>query len=128
MSICSSIGSKGDCLNLVIRQGSTFGPFTMTLTNPDESPMDLTGTSFDAHIRKYVNADVAVDIDVQITDAVNGVIQFTIDSATTAALTCGNKETDLSSIYQWDMEMTDTLGRIIPIVYGQVSVFREITR
>jgi hypothetical protein len=46
------IGTKGSELDLLIRQGATFGPNSCTLTNPDNSPVNLTGATIKMQLKK----------------------------------------------------------------------------
>ncbi len=41
----ATLGYIGERLDLLIRQGATFGPFDVTLANPDKTPVDLTGAT-----------------------------------------------------------------------------------
>jgi len=47
-----SISNLGSELDLILRRGSTFGPVTLTLTNPDTTTVNLTGLSFSASIKR----------------------------------------------------------------------------
>jgi hypothetical protein len=64
----STLGSIGVKLDLLIKQGSTFGPHKFTLTNPDGTPLDLTGCIVRAHIRKKASDTAIVcDLDTPVT-------------------------------------------------------------
>ena len=52
------IGSKGDRLDILIRQGGTFGPEFCTILKIDGSPEDITGCTFIAENRKTADATV----------------------------------------------------------------------
>lgn len=124
-----SLGSIGDKINLQIKQGSTFLVSPCTLTNPDETPVDLTGATIRGQIRrKALDTTVAADFVVSILDAVNGVFEFGLTDETTAGITAGEVITEAASKYVWDMELEDALGRVLPLYYGDVAVFREVTR
>lgn len=127
----AQIGTKGAELDLLIRQGATFGPVTSTLTNPDDSPIDLTGAIIRAQIRKTASSSIerGCVISFDIIDAANGVFQWYLDAQTTANLHADNESEDApASMYVWDMELEDSIGRILPLIYGKVRVFREVTR
>lgn len=48
----ATLGYIGEKLDLLVRQGATLGPFAVTLTNPDNTPVNLTGATLRAHLRK----------------------------------------------------------------------------
>lgn len=123
-----SIGSFGSKLNLNIRQGATFSA-TVTALNPDETPVNLTGATVRGQIRrKALDVTVVATFTVTITDAVNGEFEFGLTDETTAAITAGEQPTEEDSLYVWDMELEDTLGRVTALFYGGVTVLREVTR
>ena len=125
----ATLGYIGERLDLLIRQGATFGPFDVTLANPDKTPVNLTGATVRAHVRKKaLDANVVIDLQVQITDASAGKFQFGLSDELSASITAGETVKDPASLYVWDMELEDVLGRVVPLYYGEVKVFREVTR
>lgn len=128
--MATMIGTKGAQLDLLIRQGASSGPHSMQLFNPDTSPMDITNVSFAAQIRKTPGA-IGLPEATAIFDFVEPLIgkftwEFVADE--TAELSAGIDENASDSLHVWDMEMTDSLGRVFPLLYGDVKVFREVTR
>jgi hypothetical protein len=124
-----TIGFLGEEYNLLIRQGATFGPVTVTMTNPDTTPVNLTGCTIRGKIRrKALDAAVVATFTVSITDAVNGGYQFSLTDEVTSAMTAGEYTSSSESKYVWDLEMEDTLGKVLPLYYGKVTVLREVTR
>lgn len=125
----ATIGYIGEKLDLLIRQGATLGPFNVTLTNPDGTPYDLTGVTIRGQIRKTPSdPSVTADIEVAMVDSVLGKFEFGITSDATALIPTGESIKDTPSMQVWDMELVDTLGRVTPLYYGDVKVFREVTR
>lgn len=125
----SSIGDIGNKLDLVIKQGSTFGPFKVTLVNPDDTPVNLTGSTVNGQIRRSALDDsVAATLTAQITSATEGEFQFGLTSTETAQMVAGERKEDLASLYVWDMTLVDSEGRVIPLYYGDVRVVRGVTR
>lgn len=121
------LGTKGERLDLDIKQGADLGPFDAFMKNPDGSPVNLTNCTFVGRLRKEPTAPtVAAVLDCEVVDALEGHYRFGLGHAATAALKCGPKETDPASQYYWDMELIDSLGRIIPLYYGNAPVFRNI--
>lgn len=124
-----SVGTYGNKLNLLIKQGSTFGPMQVTLNNPDATPVDITGCLVRAQIRrKALDPELITSFVVVITDPTNGIFNFSLTDETTAGITAGEVSTTADSRYVWDMELEDVTGRVLPIYYGDVNVFREVTR
>lgn len=122
-----TLGTKGERLDLVIKQGADLGPFDAFMKNPDASPVNLTNCSLVGHLRKEPTApSLAATFDCEIVDALAGHYRFGLGHAATAALKCGPKETDAASQYYWDLELIDSLGRVIPLYYGNAPVFRNI--
>ena len=125
----STITDKGQELNLVIRQGATFGAIVCTLKDELGAPIDITGATFASQIRKTPTSRKATGcaVDTAIVDAVNGQFSFTISATESAKLVAGDTENDPESLYYWDLEMTLS-GSVTPFCYGTVKVFREVTK
>lgn len=125
----AEIGYKGEKLDLLIRQGGSFGPHIVTWTNPDGSPVDLSDMFFRAQIRKgHNNLIVAATFTTKIVDALAGKFSFEIDAIQTANLPAGENEDHPESQYKWDIESVNEVGYVTPLIYGDVRVFREITK
>ncbi|MFM2053614.1 MAG: hypothetical protein RL456_1651 [Pseudomonadota bacterium] len=124
-----TIGSIGQRLDLLIRQGATLGPFPCTMTNPDATPVNLTGATIRGQIRKKpADAAVIASFDVTVTDATAGKYTFGLTATATAAITAGADVTKPESLYVWDMELEDAAGRVTPLFWGDARVHREVTR
>lgn len=123
----TAIGSIGKQQNLVVRQGADFS-FTARLKNPDGTPMDLTGATVRAQMRPTAASSTFVAFTVTILDPLNGRFVIALSAAQTAPLACGESLTDPKSRWAWDLEIQDSLGRVIPLLHGVASVFREVTR
>lgn len=123
------IGTIGERLDLLIRQGATLGPFVCSMSNPDGTPVDLTGVLITGQIRKTpASPQVAAQLEVRVTNPVAGQYEFGLSAITSAALTAGADISRPESAYVWDLELHDTLGRVIPLYYGEARVHREVTR
>lgn len=124
-----TIGSKGAELDIVIRQGATFGPMTCTLTNPDTTPVNITGSTISAKIRKFPSDNTSLGITgvITLTNPSGGVFTWKFNAADTATLLADDESEEApGSIYQYDVEMTDSSGNIIPLLYGKAKVFRDV--
>lgn len=125
-----SIGTKGANLDIVIRQGATFGPYVTTIKGTDGLPINVTGYTFRGQVRKTADAaTAAASLTFTLTDPTNGVVTFVISATATAAITCDpDSELDAASQYVWDCEMEDGSGVVTALLYGTAAVFREVTK
>lgn len=121
------IGYIGENFDLQISQGRTFGPMKITLLNPDKSPVNLTGCQIRGQIKKTAGAAVIAAFDVSITDYSGGKFEFGLTDEVSATIVAGESIDSDESLYFWDMEIEDSLGRILPLYFGSVFVFRRIT-
>jgi hypothetical protein len=117
----AKLGTIGKKLDLLIKQGSTFGEYPITLKNVDKTPKDLTGYIFNGKIKKsYTSPTVLANIQFREIDLVNGIIGMYISAEITQTLK-GNPNG--ISEYVYDIEYTDTNNFVEPILYGDVEVF-----
>jgi hypothetical protein len=125
-----NIGYIGENMDLTIRQGATFPEITATMTNPDLSPVNLTGCLIRGQIRKVAaSSTITLVLSFTITNALTGQYKFdAIPAATTALLPAGETLTEAASRYVWDCELVDSLGAVTPLYYGTAYIFREVTR
>jgi len=124
------IGSIGERLDIVLRQGSTLGPFIVTLTNPNGTPVDLTGATISGQVRKNAT-DTGTPIatfDIVYINRAAGQFSFGMAKSITTLIPAGEYQKDDASQYKWDMELVDSLTRCIPLYYGNFENFREVTR
>ena len=125
----TTLGYIGEKLDLLVKQGSTLGPFKVSLINPDQTAVDLTGATLRGHIRKKALSTVLVaTLVVTVTEAANGKFEFGLPDEITAGIQAGETIKDPASLYVWDMELEDASGRVVPLYYGDCKVFREVTR
>ena len=74
-------------VNLAITIGDYFER-TFTLTQPDGTPVDLTGTTIQSDIRKSLTSSTVIEsFTCSLVDAVNGKFKITMTPAETALLT-----------------------------------------
>jgi hypothetical protein len=110
------LGTLGCPLDLQIRQGMDVEN-TLTLTNPDGTPLDLTGCTLTAKMRRTPTS-TAVVFDTAITDAANGVARLDLTAEQTADLA--------PPAWSWDLKLTDAAGKVRPLAYGHVVVVLEV--
>jgi hypothetical protein len=124
-----TLGYIGEKLDLLVKQGSTLGPFQVTLKNEDSTPFSLSGMTIRGHIRrKALDAVKVAELSVVMTNPAAGEFEFGMSDETTAAIPAGETVKDANSIYVWDMEREDSSGRVYPMYHGECKVFREVTR
>ena len=122
------IGNIGEKLDLLIKQGSTFGPFEVILSDPLGAPINLTGSSIQAQIRKRPSDTLPIASFDIIIEALNGKFFYSLTDTITGGILAGDTLKDPMSKYFWDMEIHWSNGKIQPLYYGDVTIFREITR
>ncbi len=124
----ATVGSRGDKLDLLVRQGTTLGPMSVTMRGPSDAPIDLTGCQIRAKVRKTYASAAGIDVNTIITDPVAGAFQFSLTNVQTAAMTCGPSPSDPASLYVWDLEIEYSDGTVRPVFYGAVKVAPEATK
>lgn len=125
------ISTRGEKLDLELRQGATLQRVRHALTDPDTlAPVDLTGCQVRGQIRrKALDATVVATFQTAIAvPPTLGWYEFWLTDEQTAAITCGDKLTDAASTYEWDLELEDAAGNVINTFYGTVRVAAEVTR
>lgn len=124
-----SLGSIGDKLDLLVKQGSTFGPYEITLVDEKDEPINLNGCTFLGHIKKsHEDPTPITSIDVTVIDEVGGKFTIGLSSTKTALLLAGPEIKSKESSYIWDFDLTDAAGKITTLYYGDCKVFREVTK
>jgi hypothetical protein len=124
-----TLGYIGERLDLLVKQGSTLGPFPVELKDSVGAAIDLTGCNIRGHIRrKALDTALVKSFNVVITDAAAGKFSFSLSDEETATIPAGEELKDRDSIYVWDMELEDSAGSVRPLYYGELKVFREVTR
>lgn len=124
------IGFIGERLDIIVRQGTNLGPYLVTLTDKNGSPIDLTGCTIQGQVRKNAldQGEPVAEFEVVYTDRTAGQFSFGMGHAITALIPAGEFQKDEASQYKWDMELQDSQGRKIPLYYGTFENFREVTR
>ena len=106
-------------LDLEIRRGDTFYK-TFTIKQPDGTPVDITGVSIRAQLRKYVNSTIVVDLTTNILDASAGRWSLGLTPDETA---------NIDFHYgKYDVEFTFVGGKRQTIIFGNILISEDITR
>lgn len=115
------LGDIGARLPLLIREGTTFGPVTITLRQPAQQPVDLTGAEVRGGIRRrQSDTTVLVSFQTRITKPTLGEFAFGLSSAETRLLAVDRSYNPLKLVY--DLELVDAAGNVRPILYGDVTL------
>lgn len=124
----NTLGTYGEELNLDIRQGATFGPHVFTMTDPAGDPIDLTGCTITAKMKKKPGDldTTAVNFTIELFNPTGGQFRLSMSASTTSAQKAGDRIDSSDSKYVWDMEMTDSAGIVTPLYYGVVRIFRNV--
>jgi hypothetical protein len=118
------ITSMGDltqlpaAVNLTIYRGDDF-TFTLTVTNPDGSPYDLSTSTILAQIRSKPDA-ADPPAAVLTTSVATNVITLTLTHTISAGLAAGS--------YCWDCQLTDALGNVHTIAGGGLTLTADVSR
>ena len=124
----AAIGTRGEKLDITFRQGATFGPIPVRMTSPGGVPIDLSGATVRAVMRKSYTSAASFALACSVVDAADGRFQFGAADEVTASMTCGSSPSEPASIYVWDLEVEYPGGRVDPIFYGVVKVAPEATK
>lgn len=117
------LGDLGARLDLVMRQGATFGPLRVHLKQPGGSVVDLTGATLRASVRRRP-ADPPLEpisITVQAPPS-RGFFSLGLTKEQTERL--GNldqRRYDILKLH-WDLELEDANGFVRPMFWGEVQV------
>lgn len=130
MATALSVTQVGEKLDLTIRQGSTLGPIRHTLKDAAGAPIDLTGYTVRASVRKTPKATevAAVFVITMAPTLADGWYEFSIPDEVTGGLTVGELLSSPESAYAWDSELETPDGRVIPLFFGVFRVQPEVTR
>lgn len=125
------LGFYGEQATLRIRQGATFGPIKAQMFSDAARtvPVDLTGCVVRGQIRATaLDPAVLLPLSCTITDPAQGKYEFSLSDEQTATLPAGESLKDKVSKAEWDLELQDSGGNVIPLYYGPVITLREVTR
>lgn len=112
--------SKIILLNVIpMYKGSTYTD-TVTLTQDDGSPMDLSGYTVRSQLKTKLGEPAASFV-CSIPDPLTGVIVRVMSEDDTRLLTPSDKPS-----YVWGVELTDFYGNVSPEIQGGATVKPEV--
>lgn len=103
--------------NIVIDQGTDFST-EINVTNNDGDPVNLTGFSAAAQLRKHYTSSSFTPFTVALN--VDGTITLSMNAVTSANVTAGR--------YVYDCELTSSSNVVSRLVEGIVTVTPQVTR
>jgi hypothetical protein len=110
-------------VNLTFAQGSTW-KLSLTYTNADALPIDLTNYSARMQARTFYDSPVAA---LSLTSGAGitlggtaGTVDLLVDAVTTAQIDSGT--------YVYDLEVESQSGEVVKIIAGGLTVLPEATR
>lgn len=107
-------------VELTIDQGTTFET-SLSLTNDDQTTINITDYEFASQIRKsYYSSNPVANITVTIVDASTGNVKLSMTAANTANVRAGR--------YLYDLVMTDVGGVKTRVIEGIITVTPQVTR
>lgn len=105
-------------MNISFVRGDT-EVIVVTITNDGTTPVDITGRTYRAQVRKTKDATAYVAFDCAVTNAAGGVV--------TCTLSAGNSSNLDAGISYWDFEEAN--GAVVTtILAGTVKVLADVTR
>lgn len=105
---------------LFIDSGSNFDLNLYVIDDSTNSKADLSGYGVVSRIRKSYAANTYASFTSTIINGTEGIINISMNAQSTAAMKSGR--------YVFDVEVTDTTGRVTRILEGIVTVTPEVTR
>jgi hypothetical protein len=125
------IGYKGENFDMLIVQGTTWGPHTMVLADDETGePVNLTGTQHICEVRKTPDAaEVAAVAEITVIDGAAGEVQIAVQVGETSDIPADpDGEEEIDSTYHFDWRMKFPTGLVEPVAYGRVYVFRRVSQ
>lgn len=107
--------------NIIIDQGTDFST-TLTVTNDDKTPTNLTGYSGAGQIRKHYNStNVTASFVISFsTDRSDGAIIASLPRSTTTVIPAGR--------YVYDIELTSSGDKVTRLVEGIATITPQVTK
>jgi hypothetical protein len=115
-------------LPLRIEQGET-KIIPLHVIDASDLDVDIAGYTFAAQIRRKPSSTViSATFSSTITTPADGLMQFSLTAAQTAAITCGDTDTEPASLYYWDAFATSPGLKVTKLAYGEVVMVAQVTR
>ena len=110
-------------------QGSTFKRIITLSTGSTPTPMDLTGYSAKAQIRKFpLDATLVADLNATITDPTAGQITISLTAEQSQELPVGGLHYYETTALAYDLDLKDGTGVVMRILNGDFAVSPGVSR
>ncbi len=113
----STVDLRPAKLNVKMVRGDTVG-YLIQVNDAAAAPVDLTGRTYAAQLRRSPNSSTAVDVEVDTTAAATGQLVLRLAAVTTATL---------SGDYDWDLQQT-LGGTVRTLLAGRWTFEPDTTR
>lgn len=120
----SVIGNPSKDITLYVQRGVNFNT-SFTITNPDGTPVNLAGSTFEGKVRK-TKTSVTVEADFSFSITGNE-ISMSLPTSETNTMVAGDLDTDEASKYVYDVMWT-TGGQSYRIFGGALIFSETVTR
>lgn len=124
-----TVGNRGKRLDLIIKQGSTLAPHLVRFMGKVSGlPIPITGSIVRGSVRKDIASSIAYPLSCSIVDGESGYLTFSMAHTITATIPYLGPYYDPANQYVWDLELELPSGFVMPVFYGNVKLFGEVTR
>lgn len=115
-------------MDLTINQGSTYALDIPGINRADGSPLDITGYTLRAQLRRRVaDTSLLVNFTTAIVTPAVGACRLSLTAAQTAALpSSGSKDLPIACVY--DFEIESPTGVVSRVLEGAAFISPEVTR
>ena len=114
--------------DLFINQGEDFEQFFQWQL-ADCEPVNLTGYAAKCQLRiDAQNTNVVAEVNVKITDAINGRFSLSMTSQQTAAIPTDGVSYRDTKRYVYDVKMSSASGIVYRVINGYANVSPEVTK
>ena len=105
--------------DIIADQGSNFSS-EITVTDVDDSPIDLTNYTARGQIRRTYTSSNATSFTAAINNPTSGIVSISLTSATTTNMKPGR--------YVYDVEIVSNTNIVIRVIEGQFILTPSVTR
>jgi hypothetical protein len=123
----TEIGQRASNLTIYIKRGSDWTT-TFTIFNPDDSPVDLSGSSFAGQIRKVRLAEEIVASFIFSINELTNEVTVSLPKSVNNSIPCGENEDSRLSKYVYDFEWTRSDGSVDRFQEGPLIISADVTR
>lgn len=124
-----TVGNRGKRMDLIVKQGSTLAPHLVRLLGKNTGlPQSITGAVIRGSIRRSISATEVFPLVCTVVDGESGYFSFSMAATVTATIPYLGPYYDPANQYVWDLEMQLPSGFVMPVFYGNVKLFGEVTR